>query len=64
MSSQLTYAYDSLTYWLHDRMKTINWLGKLFHGWVCQGTTENYKKYARFYRFLLITPVSIESFQF
>ena len=34
--SVLTYAYDYLNYWLPDRIKTINWIWKGFHDWVCQ----------------------------
>ena len=39
--SVLTYNNDSLTYWLPDRIKTINWLWKAF-SWLCMSsTTEN-----------------------
>ena len=34
--SVLTYASDSLAYWLPDRIKTINWIWKAFHDSVCQ----------------------------
>ena len=44
MSSRLTYAYNSLTYQLPDRMKQSIVFGKLFHGWVCEGTTDNAQK--------------------
>ena len=40
----LTYAYNSLTYQLPDRMKQSIGFGKLFHGWACEGTTENAPK--------------------
>ena len=60
----LTYAIDSLTYWLPDRIKQSTGFGKLFHDWVCQVLLKMHKKYTRFYIFLLFTPVSIGSSQF
>ena len=36
-------------------MKQSIGFGKLFHGWVCGGTTENAQKYTTSHRFLLIT---------
>ena len=51
--SVLTYANDSLTYWLPDRIKTINWLWKAFSWLGMSSSTENAQKYAGFYRFLL-----------
>ena len=62
--SVLTYANDSLTYCLPDGIKKSIGYGKLFHDWVVQVLMKMHKKYTRFYRFLLITPVSIESSQF
>ena len=41
MSSQLTYAHNSLTYQLLDTMKQSVGFGKLYHRWVCEGTAEN-----------------------
>ena len=38
------YANGSLTYWLPDRIKTISWLWKAFHNWVCQLLLEMHKK--------------------
>ena len=34
--SVLTYANDSLIYWLQDRIKQSIGFGKLFDDWVCQ----------------------------
>ena len=63
--SLLTYANNSLTYWLSDRIKNNQkGFGNLFHDRVCQVLLKMHKKYTRFYRFLLFTPVSIESSQF
>ena len=42
--SVLTHANDSLTYWLPDRIKSINCLWKVFYDWVCQVLTENAQK--------------------
>ena len=62
--SVLPYASNSLTYWLPDRIKTINWLWKAFSWLDMSSTTENSKKYSTFFRFLLLTSVSVESSQF
>ena len=43
--SVLTYANDSMTYWLPDRMKTIRWLWKAFSSLgMSSTTTENAQK--------------------
>ena len=44
VSSHLTYANNSLTYSLPDRIKQSVGFGKLFHSWACEGTTENAQK--------------------
>ena len=62
--SVLTYANDYLTYWLLDRIKTIHWLWNAFSLLGMSSLLKMHKKYTRFYRFLLFTPVSVESSQF
>ena len=57
-------ANDSLTYWLPDRIKTVSWVWKAFHDWVSQILLKMHKRYSRFYRFLPVTPFSIENSQF
>ena len=56
--SVLTYASDSLTYWLPDRIKVG--FGKLFHDWVWQVLLKIDKKYTRLYRFLLFIPFQLK----
>ena len=46
----LNYTNDSLTYWLLDRTKIINWLFEAFHDSVCQVLPKMHEKYTHFYR--------------
>ena len=49
----LTYANDSLTYWLPDKLKTINSFGKHFHDWVCHVLLKMYKSMLDFTDFAI-----------
>ena len=51
----LTYANESLTYWLPDRMKIFNWFWKVFHDWVCQRLLKMHKSILDFTDFLSVS---------
>ena len=42
--SVLTYSNESLTWWLLDRIDTINWLSEAFSLLCMSSTTENVQK--------------------
>ena len=61
--SVLTYVNDSLTYWLPDRIKTINWIWKAFSWLGMLSTTGNTQKIFKILQIFVIYPFSIESSQ-
>ena len=54
--SGLTHANDSLTYWLPDRIKTINWLWKAFSCLGMSSAAENAQKVCSILRIFAIYP--------
>ena len=60
--SVLTSTNDSLTYWLPDRIKTIN-SGKLFHDWVFQ-VLKMHKSTLNFTKFCYLPPSQLKFLDF